>query len=349
MLKNLLLLLLCSLIAACSMIGQGQKAHDNLSGKVSLNGQGMNGVEILAWPASSLSLSGPAPYRAKPSDAEGTFSLPLAAGDYYLLARGKDLFSFYGRNPLTIPQGGLSDLKIGLVPLPPPPAITTAAIEEGASGIILCNGAPLSGAVVYAYTDLTSNFKGMGYAVSAPTDESGRYDLPLPAGTYYLLARMRQGGGMAMGPLRSGDYIGYAPANPVKVSSGRVSLHSIPVLEVPEKIDLLASSLFGQTSLRGQILNQDGEPVSGVRALLYREAQMLNRPDYVSQPSDAQGLFVLSFPHGGSYYLAARQQLGGAPAPGELYGTYDGTADHSLQIATGEHKDGVTVRVEEMW
>lgn len=152
-----------------------------------------------------------------------------------------------------------------------------------------------------------------------------------------------------MGPLRAGDYSGYAPDNPVRVSSGRVSLLAIPVLEVPEKIDLRSSSLFGSTSLRGQVLNQAGEPVAGVRALLYSEAQMLNRPGYVSQPTDASGHFVLSFPHGGTYYLAVRQQLGGAPAPGELYGTYDGTPDHSLQIETGEQKEGVIVRVEEMW
>jgi len=152
-----------------------------------------------------------------------------------------------------------------------------------------------------------------------------------------------------MGPLRSGDYSGYAPENPVRVSSGRVTLLSIPVLEVPEKIDLLSNSLFGQTSLHGQVLNQAGQPVAGIRVVLYSDAQMFNRPGYVSQPTDAEGRFVLSFPHGGTYYLAARQQLGGAPAPGELYGTYDGTPDHSLKIETGEQKEGVMIRVEEMW
>ena len=348
MVKNLFLLLLCVLLAACSL-GSIQEPQPRLAGKVSLHGQGVSNIEISAWPATTAALTGKAPYRTTTATEDGTFSFLLPTGEYYLFAKGKGLFSFYGRNPLTIPPQGLTDLKICLVPLPPPPRIDAASIEEGVSGIIVNAGGPLTGAVVYAYTDLNSNLKGMGYAVSAPSDEEGRYELALPTGTYYLLARMRQGGGMAIGPLRSGDYSGYAPQNPVRVTSGRVSLVSIPVLEVPEKVDLLSSSLFGQTSLRGQVLNQAGQPVAGVRAVLYSEAQMLNRPDYVSQPSDAQGHFVLSFPHGGTYYLAARQQLGGAPAPGELYGTYDVTPDHSLKIETGEQQEGVIVRVEEMW
>ena len=349
MVKNFLPLLLCALLSACSLPGPGQDTLPRLSGKVSLHSSGVSGIELSAWPAAASSLTGKAPHRATSTAGDGTFALALPAGEYYLLAKGKGLFSFYGRNPVTIPPQGLADLKIGLIPLPAPPQITSVTIEEGVSGVIVHDGTPLAGAVVYAYTDLSSNLKGMGYAVSAPSDEQGRYDLALPAGTYYLLARMRQGGGMAMGPLRSGDYSGYAPENPVRVSNGRVTLLSIPVLEVPEKIDLLSSSLFGQTSLRGQVLNQTGQPVAGVRVVLYSDPQMFNRPGHVSQPTDAQGLFVLSFPHGGTYYLAARQQLGGAPAPGELYGTYDGTPDHSLKIETGEQKEGVLIKVEEMW
>jgi hypothetical protein len=349
MVKKFSPFLLGALLCACSLSPLVNASQPRLSGKVSLHSQGVSAIEISAWPANVTALSGKAPYRTNSTAEDGTFSLTLPTGEYYLLAKGKGLFSFYGRNPVTIPPQGLIDLKIGLVPLPDTPQIATAGIEEGVSGTIVHDGAPLSGAVVYAYTDLSSNLKGMGYTVSAPSDAEGRYELPLPAGSYYLLARMRQGGGMAMGPLRSGDYIGYAPENPVRVSSGRVTLLSIPVLEVPEKIDLLSSSLFGQTSLRGQIFDQAGQPVAGVRAILYSDPQMFNRPDYVSQPTDEQGIFVLSFPHGGTYYLAARLQLGGAPAPGELYGTYDGTPDHSLKIETGERKENIIVKVEEMW
>lgn len=350
MLKRLFGLFLPALLVACTLAPPANIRFPSVSGKVSAHANAQPDIEISAWPATTASLSDNAPYRSAASGSDGTFSLNLPEGEYYFLARGKGLFAYYGRNPLTIPPEGLSDLRISLVPIPPPPAPPgEATIESGIAGRLLIDGAPLAGGVVYAYTDLASQLKGMGYALSAPSDEQGIFELPLPAGTYYLLARMRKEGGMVMGPLRAGDFIGYAPLNPVKVAVGRIALVSIPMLEVPEKVERLSATLFGQTSLRGRILNRNGEPVAGMRATLYSEPQMLNRPLFVSQPSGADGSFILSFPNGGIYYLAARQQLGGAPAPGELFGTYDATLDHALEIGTGEQKAGIELIVEEMW
>jgi hypothetical protein len=76
---------------------------------------------------------------------------------------------------------------------------------------------------------------------------------------------------------------------------------------------------------------------------------MLNRPLYVSQPSGPDGRFVLSFPKGGTYYLAARDELGGTPAPGELYGRYQGSPDHSVRIRTGKTLQDIEIRVEEVF
>jgi hypothetical protein len=349
MLKNLLLLIVLALLSACTTTLPSQSTAVEVSGKVTVHGAGVSGVEVEAWPLAAPALAGRAPYHSTPSGKEGNVELKLPPGEYYLLARGQELFSFYGRNPVTVPSAGLFNLKLGLVTLAPIPPPQNVGIESGVSGVISLDGRPLSGVVVYAYTDLSSRLKGMGYALSTPSDENGRFELSLPAGTYYLLARMRKDGGMVMGPLKPGDLIGYAPANPVRVAEGRVALVGIPLLEVPEKLDQLADSLFGNTSIKGRIVDAAGKPVSGARAILYDEPQMLNRPLYVSRPSAADGSFVLSFPSGGTYYLAARQQLGGAPAPGELYGTYDATPDHSLKLETGEQKSEITVTVEAMW
>lgn len=349
MLRKSLFVFLTLALTACGVARAPQPPSENVAGKVSVHGSGQAGVEVLAWPATALSLGGRAPYRSGLSADDGGFRMQLPPGEYYFLARGKGQYAYYGRNPVIVPEKGLSDLKIGLVPIPTVPSTGEIGIKSGVSGTVLVDNVPLAGSVVYVYTDLTTRFKGMGYAMSTPTDVDGRFEIPLPAGTYYLLARMRQGGGMATGPLKAGDFIGYAPVNPVRIEEGRVALVAIPLLEVPEKVGQLSESLFGQTSIRGRILDRDGLPVAGARAILYDEPQMLNRPLYVSQPSAADGSFVLSFPVGGTYYLAARQQLGGAPAPGELYGTWDGTPDHSLKITTGEQINGLELKVEEMW
>lgn len=345
----LLFLLVALVLSACIAPGQPTAPRLPVRGKVSLDGKGTGGVVVSVWPAETAALAGAAPQRSAPSADNGEFVLELPAGEYYFLAHGRGTFAYYGRNPVAVAGSGLSDLKIGLVAIPPPPVPERVEFESGVTGTVSVRGEARAGAVVFAYTDLTSRLKGMGYAMSAPTDEQGRFALPLPAGTYYLLARLRQAGAGVTGPLRAGDYIGYAAESPLRLRDKELRAISLPLLEVPEKVEQLTDSLFGGTSLKGRIITRDGRPVGGARAILYGEAQMLNRPLYVSRPTDADGHFVLSFPHGGTYFLAARQQLGGAPAAGELFGTYDATPDHSLTIATGEQREGIEVVVEEMW
>ena len=98
-----------------------------------------------------------------------------------------------------------------------------------------------------------------------------------------------------------------------------------------------------------QVRNSRARPIAGISAMLYSDMMMLNRPAFVSQPTDVQGRFVLSFPKGGTYYLAARKSLGGTPQPGELYGRYAGAPDASVRLRSGQKLEGVTVVVEPVW
>ena len=319
-----------------------------ITGKVSDHRQAVAGVEVVAYPAAAGTLDGAAPFGAAPTTADGRFQLELPAGSYYLLARGGGWFAYYGRNPITVPAQGIRDLNIGLVATVPPPTLVAPFIDSGIVGRVLWDGQPLPGAIIYVYTDLTSDLKGMGYVMGGPTDGDGYFEIALPAGTYYLLARKRSGTA-SVGPMRAGDFIGFAPENPVRVAAAAVIPLTLPMLVVPDKVDTLQGSLFGQTSLRGRILDRQGTPVAGVRAILYSDAQMLNRPLYVSAPTTRDGTYVLSFPSGGTYYLAARNTLGGAPGPGDLYGTWDGNPDHLLEVAEGATLTGLDMVVEEMW
>jgi hypothetical protein len=83
--------------------------------------------------------------------------------------------------------------------------------------------------------------------------------------------------------------------------------------------------------------------------LLYDDSVMFNRPLYVSQKTGADGRYQLSFPKGGHYYLAARNELGGTPAPGEFYGRYQGSPDHSIDIKTGKVLKGIEIVVDEVY
>jgi len=334
-------------LAGCTLTMKGPSGPE-LSGRTMLDGKPAAGVRVEAWPATTANLSGQAPFMSAASDAGGTFSLHLPAGRYYLIAKGTGLFAYYGRNPVTLGKEGLHDLNLGLVRSGGRSPELEAMVVSGAQVRVGLGDAALSGATLYAYLDLTSELKGMGYAMAGPSDEDGIAELALPAGTYYLLARKRADGS-GVGPLRAGDFNGYYPGNPVRVHADEVLRVAIPMLQVPEKVATLQQSLFGKTSLGGVILDASGKPVAGARAVVYRDPQMLNRPDYVSNPTGPNGRFLVSLPTGGRYYLAGRNTLGGAPGPGDLYGTWNGRDDHAIEVKDGEHLQNLRIVVEEMW
>ncbi len=305
------------------------------------------GVRVMAWPVETGALDGDAPHASQPTAEDGRFGLQLGPGSYYFIAEGAELYCFYGRNPVTVSEAGGAELNLSLVERSPPPVTAAPRVATGILGRLTHNGQPLEGAVVTVYTDLNSQLKGMGLGMTAPTGPDGLFEAPLQAGTYYLVARKRNSGAF-MGPLQAGDYFGYYPANPLRITEGQIAEVSFATVEVPEKVGQLAGALFGETSISGQVVDARGNPVAGVQVMLYGDATMINRPLYTSQPTSADGRFALSFPHGGVYWLAARNRLGGPPAPGELYGRYQGSPDGSIRIETGQDLEKIKLIVEEL-
>ena len=344
MTKPLLLLNLLLLILALPF----SAAAAPLSGKATVGGVATAGITVKAFPVGTMTLTGKAPFEAGPTKDDGLFSLDLPAGDYYLLAESAGLFTYYGRNPLAVPAEGVANINLRMVPKSGAVPQDQARVESGALGTVTLDGKPVAGAVATVYTDLAGQLKGFGLGMSAPTDEKGFFEVPLPPGTYYLVVRVRKGGAMA-GPMRAGDLFGYLPQNPLVIAERQVVRVAIPLIEVPEKFEKFAATLFGNTSISGRIVDAAGQPVAGVHAILYADTMMLNRPAYVSQPSDAEGNFVVSFPDGGVYYLAARSTLGGTPRPGDLYGRFAGTPDASVRLRTGQKLQDVRLVVEKVW
>jgi hypothetical protein len=340
MLQRLLLILLLSL-----WVTPASAAH--VAGKVAVAGDGIAGVRVVAYPLATLSLVAEPSFVSALSSESGEFILDLPPGQYYLLARSGEWFSYYGRNPVTVPADGLTEVNLPLVATTTPVPQLAPAIDNGIAGQVLQDGKPVANAVVFAYPDLSAQLKGFGLGMSAPTGADGVFELPLSAGSYYLVARVRHGNSLA-GPLTAGDLFGYLPQNPVTVGTA-VSRVALPVVALPEKVARHAATMFGQTRITGTVVDRDGTPLAGLQALLYTDESMLNRPLYVSAPTTADGVFHLSFPTGGTYYLAARNSLGGTPAPGELYGRYQAQDRATLTIDTGSSIDGIRIVVEDVW
>ncbi len=319
-----------------------------MAGKATIKSEPVAGITVSAYPADVMSFADPAPYKSSPTKGDGLFQLDIPPGQYYVIARGDGLFTYYGRNPLSVPKDGVQKVNMLMVPTDGKGPSADPRIETGVMGHVTRNGKPVTGASASIYPDLSSQLKGFGMGMSAPTDDNGFFEVPLEPGTYYLVVRQRKSGAFA-GPLRAGDLFGYFPGNTLSLKKGEVARIEIPLIEVPEKVERFASSLFGNTTITGTIVDKDGKPLEGMRALLYKDMMMLNRPEYVSQPTGKDGKFVISFPTGGTYYLAARDVLGGTPAPGELYGKYAGTRDGSIFVKTGKNLKRIRIAVEEVW
>ncbi len=338
----------CLLLFLLSLILSTSAPAASINGKATDDAGSVAGVEVMAYPADVLTFSVPPAYTSTKTSADGLFSLELPEGQYYLLARGEHLFTYYGRNPVTVPLNGLEDVNLLMTSDNLPAPNDKANIESGIVGRVSLAGQPVQNAIVTVYPGLSSQLKGMGMAMAAPTDDRGYFELPLGPGTYYLVVRVRRNGQMA-GPLKAGDLFGYLSGNPLVVSTGDTVRVHIPLIEVPEKVKRHAANLFGNTLVTGRVLDTAGKPVAGLQVLLYDDSMMLNRPLFVSQKTGADGSYQLSFPAGGHYYLAARDELGGTPAPGELYGRYQGSPDHSINIETGKALEGIEIVVDEVY
>ena len=344
--KEMLRVCLCLTVAVLLLPGIALAA--SIKGKATINAGSVSGVEVMAYPAEELAFNARSAHKSVATVADGLFTLELPGGQYYLFAKGKNLTAYYGRNPITVPEEGLENVNLLMTPDNLVPPLAKTALETGVIGRVSLDGQPVQNAIVTVYPGLSSQLKGMGLGMAAPTDQQGYFELPIFSGTYYLVVRVRKSGQMA-GPLKAGDLFGYLSGNPLVIAEGTQARVHIPLIEVPEKVDRHAASLFGNTLVTGKIFGPKGEPVAGIQVLLYDDPMMLNRPLYVSQKTKADGLYQLSFPKGGHYYLAARNELGGTPAPGEFYGRYQGSLDHSVIIETGKTLEGIEIVVDEVY
>ncbi len=105
------------------------------------------------------------------------------------------------------------------------------------------------------------------------------------------------------------------------------------------------------TGISGVITDADGKPVKDARLHAYTYPQMSERPKYVSEATGADGRYVLFFPEGGTFYLAARNRFGGPPKIGELYGRYDdGTVEPAaIHVKDNEIITHVDITVHKIW
>lgn len=319
-----------------------------IEGRVVMVDREMPGVVVAAY--KTLDYSAEPIARSKPSDSEGSFRLELPAGSYALFGwdANNTRFAFCGRNPVQLGEG---TIWVGLQAVQVDSARTLVYDDEYSAAIegqVLHNGLPVAGAYVYLYFDVAEALKGLGYRLSLPTGDDGyfRFD-GLPESNYFLVARARQNG-RRVGPVQEGDLLGIYSGNPLTARAGtvqQVKLRTVAKLKGAAESETF-SSAHGPV-LKGIVLDHEGRGVAGVHVFAYVDRVIGHqRPAAISSPTTNDGRFVVNLPEPGTYYVGAREAYGDSPAPEELFGMYEESADHGLTLKEGQILDNIRIVVE---
>ncbi len=306
------------------------------------------GIEVKVY--SDLDFSTEPITFAAPTDSDGLFRIELPAGRYALFASAPErkLFAFCGRNPVSVADAtvwaGLQAVTVAEPLASPYDEPYSGAIE----GRVLFAGKPLAGAYVYLYHGVEDDLKGQGYRLSMPTDADGFFAFDdLAASSYFVTARKRLAGGR-VGPVLEGDYLGVYPGNPLLLRSGQtlqIQLETVRKVKTERASETFA--IVDGPVLRGEIVDTAGRPVAGLHLFAYTERVIGHkRPAALSAPTAADGRFELSLPQAGVYFIGARQLYGDSPAPGELFGMYEDSADHGLKVELDQLLDELRIIVE---
>ena len=208
------------------------------------------------------------------------------------------------------------------------------------------SGEALSGGYVNVYPDAVTNLLGPSQFMSIPTDAHGEYQVNVPPGVYYVVARKRLSG-QPTGPLSPGDYYSEHQRLVTKVEEGKLVVVDLPVLSMkaPMFFNSRQTDQVTTTGIIGVLLDQAGQPLRGAFAMAYVDQEMKRLPDYISTLTDQDGRFTLYLPQGGTYYLGARIQAWDMPVHGEPYGIYGGQTPKAVTVTTNRFVEKINIRL----
>ncbi|MCX7990494.1 MAG: carboxypeptidase-like regulatory domain-containing protein [Proteobacteria bacterium] len=317
-----------------------------VKGRTAYKGEVIENVSILVYRDSeNIDLKKPDSVSAKTA-IDGTYEFNLKPGKYYLIALKKqgnnsnfipetgDYYCFYSGAPVEVVSGGISYVGFNLIKVGKEGPIKRVKGDGGIYGEVFFEGKRLEKSYIYVYKDLKTGLRGPAYFVYPSKD--GSFSINLPDGKYYIIARKRAKGGM-YGPVEEGDYFNFYYGNPVEIKKGQMKSVNI---ECVKRLSQLEEGV-GFSEISGYVKDKNGNPVAGLFVLFYQSKNMQGKPLYISARTDSKGRYSMKVPKG-TYYLLARENIGGPPSSGEWYGQYK----EAITVKDSEKLDLINVIIE---
>ncbi|MDF1552823.1 MAG: NosD domain-containing protein [Deferrisomatales bacterium] len=347
--------------------GRPQQEYSGIRGKVSFGGKPLAGVRVHVYPAAEGDFRGEGLTFSAPTGAGGEFTLHLAPGSYFLVAKKAgtpfpkldpgpgEWFGYYGGNPVLVSAGAFREANVVVIQRAAAIEGAVSGGEGGAqlSGVVRGPEGPEEGAYLHIYPDASRRFRGPDLfgpqgPVLGGTGIDGRFSVEVPPGTYYLVASKRQGGS-ALGPLAVGDLYGYYDGNPVSLQQGRALDVTI---QVAEKLrdPLVAGEAKGLRGIRGVIRDPSGKAAPGVYAYASESPNLMTgmMPPFRSEPVSRDGGYFIALQEPGTYYVGARSGYGGPPLPGEWFGFHGQDQPAAVPVGVGGTVPQVDITVRQM-
>jgi hypothetical protein len=201
--------LLCFSLLSCagpenieSAAGRAVYGGQGIKGALTFQGEPLKDAYVYAYRKFSTNLLGPADFASSPSAADGTYTIDLVGGSYYIVARKRatgentgplmagDLYTVHSSNPVAVRDGQYALVDLELVKMRDPMFFQAMSREEtntGIKGVIVdAEGRPIPWVFAMAYT--TPDMKRVPEYTSVMTNADGKFVIFLPKGGKYWLA-----------------------------------------------------------------------------------------------------------------------------------------------------------------